>query len=110
MDESSNRDTSSFVLVVEDSTVIVAGSVYSLPLTTERSNVVLRWEFESDEYSVLFGIAKVDAEDENNTLRYLNSLSDYLPNVVHQGERTLEALKEFVEKNRIVVEHPEEEL
>lgn len=90
MDESSNRDTSSFVLVAEDSTVIVAGSVYSLPLTTERSNVVLRWEFESDEYSVLFGIAKVDAEDENNTLRYLNSLSDYLPSVVHQGERTLE--------------------
>ena len=90
MDESSNRDTTSFVLVVEDSTVIVAGSVYSLPLTTERSNVVLRWEFESDEYSVLFGIAKVDAEGENNTLRYLNSLSDYPPNVVHQGERTRE--------------------
>ena len=70
--------------------MIVAGSMYSLPLTTERSNVMLRWEFESDEYSVQFGIAKVDTEDESNTLRYLNSLSDYPPNTVHQGEIALE--------------------
>ena len=69
--------------------MIVAGSVYSLPLTTERSNVVLRWEFESSEYSVLFGIAEVDTEDAGNSLRYLNSLSDYPPNIVHQGEITL---------------------
>lgn len=87
--ESIYRDTTSFVLVKEDSAVIVAGSVYSLPLTTERSHVVLRWEFESNEYSVLFGIAKVDTDDANNTLQYLDSLSDYSPNTVHQGEITL---------------------
>ena len=78
-----------FTVVKEDSAVIVAGSMYSLPLTTERSNVLLRWEFESDEYSVQFGIAKVDTEDESNSLRYLNVMSEYPPNTVHKGEMIL---------------------
>ena len=64
-------------------------------------------------------IAEMDAtanevEDVNirgfPTLKFFKAGGEGKSVIDFEGERTLEALKEFVEKNRIVVEHPEEEL
>lgn len=82
-------------MVSEDIT-IVAGTKHSYPLTVERENCILQWEFVVNGYDIKFGIAKMMQENRKEELEFILPLDTYAPDLFHKGNVVLDVPGQYV--------------
>ena len=90
------RDETTLVDLGSNETTVIAGTKFFYPLTVERQDCLLKWDFMSNGYDIRFGIAMTTDESTSDDLEFLQPVDTYLPDTLHEGEVLLETPGRYI--------------